>query len=182
MKKLIFIFSTLLLFLFPLLFNYATLSFFPFLSYFVIFFILFIHIVFILNSTEAKIRYKRFLISLVIFFCFWFASPYLNKYSEEIYFYAHKKTFNRVLKPPKKLIDDGLHVEFLDNNTDDFTVDGYLVHQEIGFTAIVVHGILDNSDGFLYWDERTQLPSGFLDGNLVFKEKISGNWYKFSLR
>ena len=71
-------------------------------------------------------------------------------------------------------------IEKIDSNS--FLMDDFIVHKSIGFTAIGVNGMLDNIDGFMYFENKENLPSGFCGGNLVEYRPIYENWYSFSVR
>lgn len=119
------------------------------------------------------------ILSFAIFISFWQLSPILENQSEIIYFYFNKSKFDKI-KNPSGLDKSEYTVEKLTPNY--YFVDNHKIYTDKGFSAIAVHQMVDNTDGFFYWDEKSEIPAGFFDGNLTFKDKITDHWYRFSTR
>ncbi len=91
----------------------------------------------------------------------------------------HLSQFEKINE--KKLLEfSGEGIVKIDSNT--FLMDDYIIHKSAGFTAIGVTGMLDNIDGFMYFEKKENLPSGFCGGNLVESNSLYENWYSFSVR
>lgn len=173
------IISTSTLFLYPLFFGYIG----CFINYLFIPLIwiicLFINLSFITYKSKGTSVVKRFILSITIFISFWQLSPILENQSEIIYFYLHKSKFNKI-KNPMDLDESEYNIQKLDENY--YFVDNTKVYVDNGFRAIAVNQMVDNTDGFFYWNGKSEIPSGFFDGNLVYKKKITDHWYRFSTR
>ena len=169
----------LVLFLYPLLFGYTSwflldckLTF-----LWVICFIVAIFYIDFKQTTNKK--YIRFIFSAFLLSIFWFIKDTLIVNSENIFFYTHKKTFNEIH-------NTGLDKQYFGKiqrlGSENYFYNDYRVFKTKTITAVGINAILDNTDGFMYWNGKDTLPNGFFDGKLTFTEKIEDNWYKFSTR
>lgn len=124
-------------------------------------------------------KYFRIAISIFLLLMFLAIKEYLLIKSEDVYYYTHKDVFNRIHKTDFES-ESSKHIQKL--SAEEYYYDDYRVFKTKSVTAIGIKGILDNTDGFLYWNEVDPLPTGFFEGRLTFTERIEGKWYKFSTR
>lgn len=164
----IFIIAILFLYGFALVYGYS----FHVIAYFILIVgisvIVFIYaLIFTFQDDDINRRKIRGLIAIFTLGGFWTLQSIIYESSEYVYFKTHKFYFEKIVR------------EFKENP--EHAMKQYPVDGDTNFVAIGVKNILDNTDGFAYW-EGNHKPSGVFEGNLTFTERIEGNWYKFSSR
>ena len=178
-RTIVFYLLILILFLYPLFYGYTS----WFSLYYRLIFLWIVcfiaAVVYIDFRQKTNKKYKRLIFSAFLLILFWFIKDTLLLHSENIFFYTHKKTFNEIHNSD---LDKKTSERIQKLSDENYFYDDYKVFKTKSITAIGINAILDNTDGFMFWNGKDTLPKCFFEGNLTFTEKIEGNWYKFSTR
>ena len=177
-KAIVFYLLISILFLFPLLLGYQSWFLLRFKLIFIWIICFISAIIYVDFRQKTNKKYIRLIFSTFVLVLFWFVIDTLLVHSENIFFYTHKETFNEIHNTDLNKVYSKKSQEY--GKT--YFYDEYRVLKTKSITAIGINAILDNTDGFMYWNGKDTLPKGFFEGNLTFTEKIEGNWYKFSTR